>query len=67
MHLKFCQSSLVDIVGKPAMLKSGESICLKVQEPWPMPVDTAAAGKIVLREDSAYRLIGEKLFEKFHG
>src|SRR5271157_4440431 len=28
--------------------------------------ETAAAGKVLLEEDSAYRLVGKKLFEKFH-
>ena len=39
---------------------------LKAQAPWPMPADTAAVGKVILKEDSPYRLIGEKIFEKFH-
>jgi transposase len=41
-------------------------MCLKVHEPWSMPDETAAVGKALLAEDSAYRLIGEKLFSKFH-
>ncbi len=41
-------------------------MCLKVQEPWPMPEETAMVGKVILKEDSPYRLIGEKIFEKFH-
>jgi len=40
-------------------------MCLKVQEPWPMPEETARVGKVILKEDSPYRLIGEKLFERF--
>lgn len=41
-------------------------MCLKVHAPWGMPADTEAVGKELLSEDSAYRLIGEKLFDKFH-
>ena len=41
-------------------------MCLKVQTPWPMPTETAAVGKVIFGEDSAYRLKGEKLFDKFH-
>ena len=40
-------------------------MCLKVQEPWAMPHETEKVGKAILKEDSPYRLIGEKLFEKF--
>ena len=40
-------------------------MCLKVQPPWPMPAETAAVGKVILRADSPYRLIGEQLFERF--
>jgi len=40
-------------------------MCLKVQEPWPMPEETARVGEVILKEDSPYRLIGEKLFERF--
>ena len=39
---------------------------LKVQAPWGMPAETAAVGKVILGAGSAYRLIGEKLFDKFH-
>jgi transposase len=38
---------------------------LKVKAPWAMPAETAAVGKAILGEESAYRLIGEKLFDKF--
>lgn len=38
-------------------------MCLKVRPPWPMPPETAAVGKAILKEDSPYRLIGERLFE----
>jgi len=41
-------------------------MCLKVQEPWAMPEDTGKVGKVILKGDSPYRLIGEKLFERFH-
>ena len=41
-------------------------MCLKAKDPWPMPAEIEAVGKIILKEDSAYRLIGEKLFGKFH-
>jgi len=41
-------------------------MCLKVHAPWSMPADTEAVGKVILEENSAYRLIGEKLFDKFH-
>jgi transposase len=41
-------------------------MCLKVQAPCPMPADTAVVGKAILKADSPYRLIGEKIFEKFH-
>jgi transposase len=30
-----------------------------------MPVETAAVGKVILKEDSPYRLIGEKLFDRY--
>ena len=41
-------------------------MCLKVHAPWSMPADTEAVGKVILEENSAYRLIGEKLFGRFH-
>jgi transposase len=41
-------------------------MCLKVYAPWSMPADTEAVGKVLLEENSAYRLIGEKLFGRFH-
>jgi transposase len=37
-------------------------MCLKAQAPWPMPVETATVGEAVLKEDSPYRLVGDKLF-----
>jgi len=47
------------------MLMEEARMCLKVQEPWPMPEETARVGRVILKEESPYRLIGEKLFEKF--
>ena len=41
-------------------------MCLKVHAPWSMPADTEAVGKVILEANSAYRLIGEKLFGRFH-
>ena len=41
-------------------------MCLKVHAPWPMPTDTEVVGKVILDESSAYRLIGENLFNKFY-
>ena len=41
-------------------------MCLKIQPPWPMPRDTGEVGKILLKPDSPYRLIGDKLFGRFH-
>jgi transposase len=38
-------------------------MCLKAQAPWPMPTETAAVGEVLLKEDSPYRLTGDKLFE----
>lgn len=40
-------------------------MCLKIQPPWPMPPETAAVGKAILKEDSPYRLIGDRLFERY--
>ena len=37
---------------------------LKVQPPWSMPPETAALGKVLLNENSPYRLIGDSLFDK---
>ncbi len=39
-------------------------MCLKAQRPWPMPTETAAVGAAVLKEDSPYRLTGDKLFDQ---
>ncbi|MBN1372405.1 MAG: IS1182 family transposase [Anaerolineaceae bacterium] len=40
-------------------------MCLKVQPPWPMPTETATVGQVILKADSPYRLIGDKLFGQF--
>jgi len=40
-------------------------MCLKVQPPWPMPEETGRVGKILLKENDPYRLIGDHLFEKW--
>jgi len=37
---------------------------LKVRPPWPMPVETAEVGSVLLKEESPYKLVGEKLFYK---
>lgn len=37
-------------------------MCLKAQEPWPMPSETERIGRRLLAKDSAYRLIGDQLF-----
>jgi transposase len=40
-------------------------MCLKARPPWPMPAETAAVGKAILKEDSPYRLIGDRLFDRY--
>ena len=40
-------------------------MCLKVRLPWPMPADMAAVGKIILKEDNPYRMIGDKIFDRY--
>jgi len=37
-------------------------MCLKVQEPWPMPSETEQIGRALMGTESVYRLIGDKLF-----
>ena len=37
-------------------------MCLKAQAPWPMPRETATVGEALLKADSPYRLVGDKLF-----
>ncbi len=39
-------------------------MCLKAQAPWPMPAETAAVGEALLKADSPYRLVGDKLFSR---
>lgn len=39
-------------------------MCLKAQAPWPMPVEIATVGEALLRDDSPYRLVGDKLFTR---
>ena len=41
------------------------AICLKIQTPWPMPEETGRIGKRILEEHDPYRLIGDRLFEKW--
>ena len=40
-------------------------MCLKVQPPWAIPAETAAVGKVILKEASPYRLIGDRLFDRY--
>ena len=40
-------------------------MCLKTQSPWKMPEETGRIGKLLLRENDPYRLIGDQLFEKW--
>ena len=40
-------------------------MCLKIQSPWPMPEETERIGKLLLRENDPYRLMGDQLFEKW--
>ena len=40
-------------------------MCLKVHPPWLMPLTTAAVGKAILKEESPYRLIGDRLFDEY--
>jgi transposase len=37
-------------------------MCLKAQPPWPMPIETATIGEALLKDDSPYRRVGDKLF-----
>ncbi len=39
-------------------------MCFQAQAPWPMPVETATVGDPVLKDDSPFRLVGEKLFTR---
>jgi transposase len=40
-------------------------MCLKSQSPWPMPEETGRIGRMLLKENDPYRLIGDRLFEKW--
>ncbi len=40
-------------------------MCLKTQSPWPMPEETGRIGKLLLRENDPYRLMGDQLFAKW--
>ena len=37
---------------------------LKIRPPWPIPAETEKVGKVLLKEGSVYRYVGERLFEK---
>jgi hypothetical protein len=39
-------------------------MCLKIQRPWSMPVETERIGRKLLKENDVYRLIGDRLFEQ---
>lgn len=41
-------------------------MCLKIQLPWPMPEETGRIGRMLLKENDPYRLIGDQLFEKLN-
>ena len=41
-------------------------MCLKAQDPWPMPKETAEIGAKVLKKDSVYKLVGDEYFDQFH-
>jgi transposase len=41
-------------------------MCLKVQEPWAMPSETARIGQKLLSKDSSYRLVGDTLFASLY-
>lgn len=40
-------------------------MCLKTQDPWPMPKETAGIGEKVLKKDSVYKLVGDEIFSQF--
>ena len=40
-------------------------MCLKVKQPWKMPEATGRIGKLLLKENDPYRLIGDQLFERW--
>jgi transposase len=41
-------------------------MCLKVQPPWPMPIETERIGQKLLPEHDVYRLIGDRLFAQLN-
>lgn len=41
-------------------------MCLKVQPPWPMPIETERIGRKLLPENDVYRLIGDRLFAQLN-
>lgn len=41
-------------------------MCLKIHPPWPMPTETGRIGRKLLKENDAYRLIGDQLFEQLN-
>src|SRR5215211_8252993 len=40
-------------------------MCLKIRLPWVMPEETGRIGKLLLRDNDPYRLIGDQLFAKW--
>jgi transposase len=40
-------------------------MCLKSQSPWSMPEETGRIGRMLLKGNDPYRLIGDRLFEKW--
>lgn len=41
-------------------------MCLKIQPPWPMPVEMERIGRKLLQENDVYRLVGDRLFEELN-
>jgi transposase len=44
-------------------MEAEAKMCLKIQPPWNMPVETERVGRKLLKADDPYRLIGDRLFE----
>lgn len=40
-------------------------MCLKAQDPWSMPKETAEIGAKVVKKDSVYKLVGDEVFAQF--
>jgi len=40
-------------------------MCLKAQDPWPMPKETAEIGEKILKPGSVYKLVGDEIFAQF--